>query len=132
MSNSSIHPIARTLSGVTTQGQSETGNNGNKEVLCIPQSSSITGTSPSVFNVISRTLIRIGCLTPLQRCSWYILQPQPSSSSCHTISMDIPDPLLPLLPIVHCSQQVLKATSCIGTELLYVGSSWSSCICSSM
>ena len=28
-------------------GQSEPGSNGNEEVLCIPQSPSITGTSPS-------------------------------------------------------------------------------------
>ena len=41
--------------------------------------------------------------------------------------MDIPDSLSPLLPIVHCLQQVLGATSCILTELPYVGSSWSPC-----
>ena len=29
-------------------------------------------------------------------------------------------------------RQVLKATSHIGTDLLYVGSSWTSCLCSSM
>ena len=38
---SSIWPIDRTLSGATTPGQSEPGNNGNKGVLSIP------GTSPS-------------------------------------------------------------------------------------
>ena len=37
----------RTLSGDTTPGQSGPGNDGNKKVLCIPQSSSITGASPS-------------------------------------------------------------------------------------
>ena len=46
-----------------------------------------------------------------------------SSSSCRAISTDIPDSLF---------QLVFKATSCISTELLYVGSSWSSCFCSSM
>ena len=46
--------------------------------------------------------------------------------------MDIPDPLSPHLPIIHCFQQILRATSCIGTKLLYVGSSWTSCLCSSM
>ena len=55
-----------------------------------------------------------------------------SSSSCCAISMDIPDPLLPPLLIIHCFWQVLRATSSIGTELLYVGSSWTSCLCSSM
>ena len=44
---SSIWPIDRTLSGATIQVQSEPGSNDNKGVLCIPQSSSITGTSPS-------------------------------------------------------------------------------------
>ena len=44
---SSIWPIDRTLSGATTPSQSWPGSNGNEGVLCIPQSSSITGTSPS-------------------------------------------------------------------------------------
>ena len=53
-------------------------------------------------------------------------------SSCHAISTDIPDPFSPPFSIVHCFQQFFRATSCISTELLYVGSSWSSCLCSSM
>ena len=40
--------------------------------------------------------------------------------------MDIPNPLSPPLPIVLYFRQVLR------TELLYVGSSWSSCLCMSM
>ena len=55
-----------------------------------------------------------------------------SSSSRRTINTDIPDPLSPPSPIIHCFRQVFRITSCIGTELLYVGSSWSSCLCSSM
>ena len=55
-----------------------------------------------------------------------------SLSSCITISTDIPDPITPPQPIVHCFWKVFRATSCIGTELLYVGSSWSFCLCSSM
>ena len=35
----------RTLSGAATPGQSGPGSDGNEEVLCIPQSSSITVTS---------------------------------------------------------------------------------------
>ena len=54
------------------------------------------------------------------------------SSSCRAISIDIPDSLLKPLPIIDCFRQVLRAPSHIGTELLYVGSSWSSCLCSSM
>ena len=52
-----------------------------------------------------------------------------SLSSCRAASTDIPDPLSPLLPIIHRFWLVLKATSRILTELLYVGSSWSSCFC---
>ena len=44
---SSILPIDWALSGATTQGQSGPGSDDNEGVLYIPQSSSITGTSPS-------------------------------------------------------------------------------------
>ena len=47
MSNSSSWPIDKTLSGAITLGQSGPGNDGNEEVLYIPQSSSISGASPS-------------------------------------------------------------------------------------
>ena len=39
---------------------------------------------------------------------------------------------LPPVSVVHCSREVFKATSSIDTELLYIGSSRSSCPCSSM
>ena len=35
----------------------------------------------------------------------------------------------PPISIFHHSRQVLHATSCIGTQLLYIGSCWSSCPC---
>ena len=44
---SSIWPVEKTLSGATTTGQSGPGSNGNKGLLRIPQSSSITDASPS-------------------------------------------------------------------------------------
>ena len=47
MSNSSIWPIDRTLSGATTLGQSGPGNDGNKGVLHVPQTSSISEASSS-------------------------------------------------------------------------------------
>ena len=34
-----------------------------------------------------------------------------SSSSCHAVSTDIPDPLSPLLPIIHRFWQVFRGTS---------------------
>ena len=43
----SIQPIDRTLSGATTLNQSGPESDDNEEVLCIPKSSNITGTSPS-------------------------------------------------------------------------------------
>ena len=46
MQFSSIWPIDRTLSGVTLPDQCGPGSDDNEGVLCIPQSSSITGTSP--------------------------------------------------------------------------------------
>ena len=39
---------------------------------------------------------------------------------------------LVVLPAVHHSLGVFKAMSCIGKELLYIGSYWPSCLCSSM
>ena len=47
MSNCSIRPIDRTLSGATTLDQSGLGSDDNEEVLRIPQSSSLTEASPS-------------------------------------------------------------------------------------
>ena len=47
MSNSSISSIDKALSDATTPSQSGPGSDGIEEVLRIPQSSSITGTSPS-------------------------------------------------------------------------------------
>ena len=47
MQFSSIWLKDRTLSGATIPGQGESGNNGNEQVPCIPQSSSITESSPS-------------------------------------------------------------------------------------
>ena len=63
---------------------------------------------------------------------WNIRTNTLSSSSRRAISTDIPDPLSPHLPIIHSFRQVFRATSCISAELLYVGSSWSSCLCLSM
>ena len=47
MQFNSIWPIDRTLSHATTPSRSKSGSDGNKELLHIPQSSSITGVSPS-------------------------------------------------------------------------------------
>ena len=57
-----------------------------------------------------------------QDAKWYVMN-KSSSSSCRATSTDILDPL----SIVHRFWQVLRAISCILTELLYVDSSWSPC-----
>ena len=66
------------LSGATTPGQSGPGSDDNIEVLHIPQSSNITGTSPSDCLVSYPGHSLWGCLTLLQSCSRCILQPQPT------------------------------------------------------
>ena len=74
---SSIWPIDRTLSSATNSGQSESGSDGNNRVLRIPQSFSITGTTPSdcLESYLGHSL---RSLTPRQRNSRCILQPQPT------------------------------------------------------
>ena len=55
-----------------------------------------------------------------------------SSSSCRAASTDLPGPLSPPFSIILHSQEVFKAICHISTELLYIGSSWLSSLCSSM
>ena len=62
----SIWPIDGILLIATTLGQGGPGNYGNEEVLRIPQSSSITGTSPSDCSV-SYTRTLVGGVLPLCR-----------------------------------------------------------------
>ena len=75
MSNSSIWLIDRTVVDATTPGQSEPRKDGKKGLFCIPQSSSITGASPSDC-FVSYPVHSLGCLTPPQGWCWCILHPQ--------------------------------------------------------
>ena len=71
-------PIERTLLDATTLGQNEPGIDGTEGVLCILQSSSIAGTSPSDC-LVSYTGHSLGRgLTLLERFSRCILQPKPT------------------------------------------------------
>ena len=107
------------LSGATTPGKSRPGSDGNKGVLRIPQSSCITGTI-RLFSVISRTLV--GRVYPsanqtvssnFKRGWLHFTSSSSSSSSCHAASADIPDPLSPLLHIVHRLRYPQIATVCM-------------------
>ena len=55
-----------------------------------------------------------------------------SSSSCRTISTDIPEPFSPPFSIVHRFREVFRDTSRVDIELLHVSSCWSSRLCSSI
>ena len=68
-------PIDRTLTGATTPGQSGPRNDANERILCILQSSSINGVSPSDC-LISYPRHSFWVLIHPQRHSQCILQPQ--------------------------------------------------------
>ena len=73
---SSIWPIDCTLLRATTPSPSGPGSDGNEGVLYIPQSSSITGTSPSDCSVSYLGHSLGGGLILLKRCSQCMLQHQ--------------------------------------------------------
>ena len=97
---SSIWLIDWGLSGATTLGQSDTGSDDNEGVFCIPQSSSITGTSQSDCSVSYLGHSLGGGLTPLQRSSWCILQLQPTRKRFYRKQMSIGGTTT---PGKHCS-----------------------------
>ena len=72
---SSISSTDRTLSGATSWNHSGSGSNDNEGVLCIPQSSSITGSSPSDCFVSNLGHSLEGSY-PSANCSQCILQSQ--------------------------------------------------------
>ena len=79
--------------------------------MCIVSAHSLSKI-PRKFSVIKK------------KCLFFNTISKTSSSSCCAASTDIPDPLSPLLPIIHRLWQVFRATTHI---LLYVWSNWSSC-----
>ena len=136
----SIWPIDRTLSGATTTGQSGLGIDGDEwGTLHSPKLLHYWSHTIRLLSVKSRTVV--GGMQRSNRC---ILKTHPtrqwnckevasisinicyksSSSSYHAINTNIPDSLSPPFHIIDCLRQVLRATSYIDTELLYVGLSW--------
>ena len=65
-----------------TPSQSGQESNGNGVFLHIPQSFWVLSFTISCFNIMSRTFVDGGGLTPLQRCSGCILQSQPTGLCC--------------------------------------------------
>ena len=91
---SSISPIDKTLSNATTLGQSGPGSNGNERVICIPQSSSITGASPSdCFVSYPEHLLResypsaeLQLVYSIAPADWArVVERQKANSRCHII-----------------------------------------------
>ena len=79
-------PYIGLLSGATTLGQSRPGSDYNEGVFHIPQSSSITGTSPSDCFVSYRWhSLWEGVPTLLQKCSRCMLQLQPTEENSSEI-----------------------------------------------
>ena len=74
---SSIGPIDRTLSGATTHAKCGPGNDCNEGVLHIPQSSSITGTSPSdcLVSFSGHSLVGWGSYPSTEKKSFYSTDP---------------------------------------------------------
>ena len=106
---------------------------------CLENSYSVTDRTSIHIFTYKYTSIKVQFkLPPLPKfylsvvSEYSLLSQSSSSSSCHAASTDLPDPLSPPVTIAHRSWLVFKATSCIGTELLYIGSGWSSYLCSSM
>ena len=62
--SSSIWSRDRTLSGATTPGLGGPGSDGNEWGLCVPQSSSITGTSPSVCSYPTAEVLSMYSIAP--------------------------------------------------------------------
>ena len=82
MSNNSVWPIDRILSGATTLGQSGPGSNGNKRVLHVLQSSSITRASPSDCLVSSPGYSLAGKFLCFYRDAFGAFYYSPSQLSC--------------------------------------------------
>ena len=89
----------------------------------------VTGASKDINPLIPHSY---GLNTGSLKTLWLeIFLSNDKSSSCRDAGMDLPDLLSPPVSIVYRFWEVFQANSCIGTELLYLGSCWSSCLCSS-
>ena len=124
--NCVIWPIDRTLSGSTTPGQSGPGTDGDEGALCILQSSNITEASPSdcLVSYSGHSLVVVGSLTLLQRCSQCILKPQPTKpwnllnifADLNNAVVSMISIFLPIFNSSHLFSKPLGSSCCILTS----------------
>ena len=88
MPNSSIWLVDMALPGATTPGQSGPGSDSNERVLQIPRSSRVRASPSDGLMSYPGHSLRRG-LTPRQKWSWHILQPQPTGLLMHGWCMDV-------------------------------------------
>ena len=62
----------------------------------------------------------------------FFMQTSSALSSCRIASTDLPGSHSLPFPITYRFRQIFQTTNCIGTEQLFIGSSWLSNLCSSM
>ena len=86
---SSIWPIDRTLSGTTTPRLSGHESDGNEGIPHIPIGPAFLETHDQIVKCHNQD-IRWGNLSPLQRCSWCILQPsQPTGPKMIRVKINV-------------------------------------------
>ena len=107
MQFSSIWPIDRTLPGATTTIQSGAGSNGNEGVLCIPQSSSITGTSLSNC-LVSYSGHSLGESYP--SAEQWVYSTAPANMAIIPVDMYISKHTLTVVPVLHCNSFLIFMT----------------------
>ena len=93
-----------------------------KQLMLISTRSIITQIVWAVFSVSN-------CRIRVTDCWFYSKK---HSSSCYPASTDLVDPLSPPVSTNLYRYRAVVYRFCIGTDMLYIGSSWPSCLCSSM
>ena len=116
----SVWPIDRTLSCAITPKQSGLGSDGNKGVLCIPQSSSITGTSPldclvsytghSFRGVLPLCREAVGVFYNRNRLGWHL----PNFADTTDL----------LFTRIRCCRRAMQGVICIAKTKMSITSTW--------
>ena len=111
---SSMWLIDRTLSGTTTSSQSGPGGDDNEGKLCIPQSSSITGASPSdcLVSYTGHSLDRWGSYSSAEMHSIYSIATAIRATTVR-VSPSVANSIL-----IFFIALVIKVTTC--SEILYI------------